>query len=250
MPPPIVSPSKDVWATLPGEIRNRIYELLIPTDINIDIKKRKRRPNTSTYWSRVEGWIPPTDKRARWTEPALLRVNKQIRAEAGGLYYSNNHFTLWARSEELHKALDFLLCKSRDDGVDITVSFTVKMVSACWSEIEHWLQLALIAWHAAGDEAGIDLDRAVDSSRARSVFAVEPLRHVVGLGVRVRRRGGEWDWLKADFIDWARTALAILCKGDRRRRHFAGGIDKMLTDAFGDDAVREISSHGAVWYGR
>ena len=60
----------DLIHTLPGEVRNRIYELAIGSDQEICI----RRP------------------RLRFaTEPPLLRVSKAIRREAGEIYVSTKH---------------------------------------------------------------------------------------------------------------------------------------------------------------
>ncbi|KAK4956605.1 hypothetical protein LTR10_006132 [Elasticomyces elasticus] len=64
--------SSDHFTKLPPELRNRVYELVIP---------------------RGERILGP------WTEPSILRVSKQIRKETSPIYYKHNEFTQRVRFE-------------------------------------------------------------------------------------------------------------------------------------------------------
>lgn len=63
-------------ATLPPELRNRIYELVI-------INAKPIRVSSTHHHGRTKTWKPP----------GLLRTCRQIAAEATAAYYSRNTFT-------------------------------------------------------------------------------------------------------------------------------------------------------------
>jgi hypothetical protein len=74
--------SPNLLFKLPPELRNRIYELVLP-----------RRPPLQPVYYYAEA-------RLQWKEPPLIRTSKQIRHEALPMFYAVNEFTLLA-SENL-----------------------------------------------------------------------------------------------------------------------------------------------------
>lgn len=76
----------DLWKMLPAEMKNQIYYLVL-------VKKKKKK----------EFYI--TDKKAPPAEPSLLMVSKQIREEAGSIWYYEHKFTFKIKRNDASKYL-------------------------------------------------------------------------------------------------------------------------------------------------
>jgi len=74
--------------SLPGEIRNKIYEelLVLPQPVTIDI--------ATDSWHDLHGVLPAVKLDTSGLCLALLHVSKRVYSEASFLFYSENHFTL------------------------------------------------------------------------------------------------------------------------------------------------------------
>jgi hypothetical protein len=80
---------------LSAELRNGIYGLILPGGLGWKIVvSQATEPNT---------------------EPALLQVNKQIRAEAGSLYYGSNIFEVNVKADSIYVLMDWAASLSRTD---------------------------------------------------------------------------------------------------------------------------------------
>lgn len=208
---------------LPGELRNRIYELVFPSGEGIKIRERRRERRRSSPGERA--------KRLRWREPGLLSASRQIRAECFALYYGRNHFTILAKANELDKALNFLLQKSIADDEDdreINVSYVLRLVNASWWDMPQWLKLATIAWHTGGDFDCEGWNSAVAVYSEAGDHVDLALQDVMRLGYRARLRGQEWEELREDFVNWAATVCTIFRKVHRSR---SDGIAQSIREA-------------------
>lgn len=182
---------------LPGELRNRIYELVLGKDQKIAIRDRRTRHHHKNE-------VGLRQKNIRWREPGVLSVSKQIRAECIRLYYDGNHFEIYAASDELAEVLRFLRHKSAVDTV--AVSFSIRVLDASWGCIPEWLQLAKIAYLMDMRKPNVVDARPYDDSKAAIACA---LQYVAKLGIKARDRGLIWEDLKSDFVDWTEGALAM-----------------------------------------
>ncbi|OCK94777.1 uncharacterized protein K441DRAFT_659674 [Cenococcum geophilum 1.58] len=74
--------------SLPGEIRNKIYEelLVLPQPVIIDI--------ATDFWHDLHGVLPAVKLDTSGLCLALLHVSKRVYSEASSLFYSENRFTL------------------------------------------------------------------------------------------------------------------------------------------------------------
>jgi hypothetical protein len=80
---------------LSAELRNGIYGLILPGGIGWKILvSQDTEPNT---------------------EPALLQVNKQIRAEAASLYYGSNIFEVTVKADSIYVLADWAASLTRTD---------------------------------------------------------------------------------------------------------------------------------------
>lgn len=225
-------PSENLIMKLPSELRNRIYELALPLHKTVKIHARRK---ASYKYSRDRLIRCP---KLRWREPALLFVSKQIRPECQGLYYSNNHFEIVARSAELEEVLDFLLLKSPEDEDaegDITLSYRVIMWCPRWRDFKHWLKLAAIAWHTGSDEWN-QPEQLLSATGAgwwaeQYSRVLQGMRDVVALGLKAKRRGLEWEDLMEHFVDWAASAINV----SSRVRHPTVEMAEVMKDVFGRD---------------
>lgn len=165
---------------LPGELRNRIYELVLLTNQTIEIRTRSMPPDLRHSRS---VHINDPGKTVSWEKPGLLRVSEQIRAESCSIYYGNNDFTIFTRSGELCNVLDFLLCKSADDGADITLSHGILTMGFDWWGMDSWVYFALIAWYTPGS-AGSKGRRIVKGSWPAWASRIDKaVQDVVQLGI-------------------------------------------------------------------
>lgn len=191
-------PKEDLMMKLPGELRNRIYELVLPKDEAIEIRKRKGRSmEAPVCYSRYS-----RGRKSCWHEPDIMAVSSQIRTECLRLYYDNNTFEIFARSHELHLVLDFLLLKSTEDC--IALKFKIRIVGSEWRNMQDWLELASIAYYT-DKEYSDKIDVAVCNFHLR-----EAVRQVVRLGFRARDRGMDWEELKMEFDEWVMGTTTLL----------------------------------------
>ena len=193
---------------LPGELRNQIYELVLPVDTVIEIRSRRKPSN------RCQMVIEPA-KMLRWAEPALLQVSRQIRAECVGLYYGDNHFKLFARSKELQQVLDFLLLKSAGEATNINLSFNIHMVDVAWTDMKYWLPMAKIAYYKGGDVHNALDGRIARANWARSSYIDGAIQEVIKLGLKAKRRGLDLVDVRDDFADWAASMIRAFGSGRR-----------------------------------
>jgi hypothetical protein len=128
----------DLFMQLSRETRNSIYELsLLFLPINI---RQKRFRSTS-------------GKTEKWTEPALLKVNKTIRGEASTLYYANNPVRICTTTAEIPRACDWLAALVLRCGARPFHDFAFDVRSPRWEDIDAFASLARLQF-TTGIELG------------------------------------------------------------------------------------------------
>lgn len=162
----IAPPGRCTLPGLPSELRNRIWELVLPLDSTITVCGSLTRPRT----------LPP---RGRKSLPPLLRVNNQIRRETLGMLFGSNTFVLqvgvlphrYDRSRGWIQAVGSNLTMVRTIYVDTAVLYeidlaekTVTLVSGSSLATPRALSVdsednAEVAWAAAVVSRGKNTDR-------------------------------------------------------------------------------------------
>lgn len=86
--------------TMPAELRNRIYELVLSADKGIECPDGTHMieiasPSDEDSWT-DEGWQPAYFSTKGWcTQPPLTRVSRQVRAETLPVYLGVNIFVIY-----------------------------------------------------------------------------------------------------------------------------------------------------------
>ncbi|KAK5718353.1 hypothetical protein LTR15_008080 [Elasticomyces elasticus] len=186
-------PGTDHFTKLPAELRNRVYELVIP---------------------RGERILGP------WTEPSILRVSKQIRKETSPIYYKHNEFTQKVRFEvfdtgkrvhgepggRFKAAVRKLASIVKICGVHPFSKFRFQFTGEVTRYIAH--VLPLLELMRSGFEPEDEIDEAAEEQTYTSFFItggladpgdIAPFERAVRLGRRAREQGWEEEKLKERF---------------------------------------------------
>ena len=191
---------------LPAELRNDIYEEILPIQEVIHIRGHAHRNvEVEGSWN-ARGYL--------WREPQLLRVSKQIRREVSSLYYGQNYFTVCLHDGEIDKAVQWVRHNEAMRNLDVDFNFKFTFTSASWALVESWYPLVALAYELDWDFADAAEERHYFSNEFfdlafRGSKFQEALEHVVTMGVRARQRGTPLEILMEDCDAWARTTLAI-----------------------------------------
>lgn len=221
---------------LPGELRNRIYELVLPSNATINFRLRNKKSREQ----RANIAVPHRLKKSH--EPALLRVSKAIRGETMKLYYQLNEFAFIAYSNECKRIYEFLRAKSAGRHGSITIRWNIYVIGPNLSDIAHWLALAKAIFRtSAAYTRDSNVRNAWCKGQGYSVGAVS-LVEVQKLARKARDRGLRKRHLVRDFLDWAAVKLNMSpkLKGSASGRH----IVNRLAGSTGDrDIVREYQGN-------
>ncbi|KAK3710825.1 hypothetical protein LTR37_010049 [Vermiconidia calcicola] len=217
---------KDLMMKLPGELRNKIYHLVLPTDRHIYVRAYKCK-----RYSDEEKISKP---QRRWREPGILTTSKQIRREAGSIYYLDNYFTICVRTEEIERACMWHYWTSEMCGWEGNIDFSLYIHSPKWEDMGSWSVLAKVAYesenelYAYTDRHGRTiLDRSVVVGGSWSGKKTDALREMAIMGLKARDRGTSYECLEEDFWDWVVSKASALRLG--RNDH----VLRMLEDDSG-----------------
>ncbi|KAK5733674.1 hypothetical protein LTR17_009527 [Elasticomyces elasticus] len=183
--------SEASFRKLPGELRNRIYELVFQDHHDrIQVRYRKRA------WNMNHFELSDSKKSLRWKEPALLKAAKWIRAEVKLWYYGSKSISI------VEKWLGHV---------------TFHLSSGRWDKVHTWLPLAqLFCDHDFGftiEELENEGDDRYHYYAGRSGqfggthrHIAHAMRQVIELGVRARDEKWRNDYLEIMFEEWAEKA--------------------------------------------
>ena len=129
---------------LPAELRNRIYDYALPQGQDLMIQARRLKPVQMYLRSRqnqssndIERYLKDLKDSYEilLDEPALLRVNRQVRNEATAMYYKRTTF-IASGQHVLHGWLHHLGPERRD------------LVHSCVLDVDCWHDSIGLAWTA------------------------------------------------------------------------------------------------------
>lgn len=154
-------------------------------------------------------------KARRWHEPSLLRVSKQIRKEAGSVYYGENTFEIWLNTGMIEKVCGWIYkkyemaaCnKEMEESFDVYLRFT----KATWGSMRSWYEIAKLFYELDNVQGLYDLKYARSSCEAQVSDPVRgKLQEMAMLGVKAKRRGLNHEDLAIDFEEWLRSTIASM----------------------------------------
>ncbi|KAK5680213.1 hypothetical protein LTS10_007140 [Elasticomyces elasticus] len=202
-------PSQDLFRKLPGELRNRIYELVFTPN-----KFRRSRPNSqppkeltvvryrrSIHWSLERTYYP------KWNEPGLLRAAKWIRQEAKLLYYRSARIAISVKSDEVGEVCAWLRAITAGDVDKSLRHVKIHLRSVKIDDIHSWLPLAQLfsdydmghtpnAWGwGRGVERFVTYGVATDQAQ-------KAMEAVTAMGVQARTQNWGHEYLQIIFEDW------------------------------------------------
>ena len=216
--------NKTTFFSLPGELRNEIYRLVLTERGVVHIRPRRRRHLYKDFCLDRHQVVP-------WREPGILRAAKMIRQEASAMYFKSNDFNISMNLADMDKATAWLQIIIRRCGNDPFQHLGFYMTKSFWEELENALPLAKLYV-----ENELTL-RPLPLPTLPSLFHMEdPLREVfpraleevIDLGKRAGEEGWSEDWLDVEFGTWLDEKLsevvprkAKVAKRGRRRRERA-----------------------------
>lgn len=192
----------DRFSVLPGELRNAIYELVIPIKTHVEVRAR----STERDRFRVTTGFKRKANGARqhcWFEPSILRVSKQIRTECKSIYYHSNTFKIYARPSEFQNTLDFLEQKSSIASATITIDCVVRVVQVEWKDLPEWWYLALIAYSTGLRADDSDIVQIEVMGFNRNKIAGFAMLELWTLSRKAVMRQLDFKDFEEDFIEWA-----------------------------------------------
>ncbi|KAK5680212.1 hypothetical protein LTS10_007139 [Elasticomyces elasticus] len=208
-----------LWAKLPGEIRNQIYELMSASSASDPI---------DSICVRMESM---SNLCHRWEEPGLLKTAKWIRREGRQIYFESSiHIAL--TTSEIDAACDWLrtVAPINREGQRLLGPVTLWLKGGDWNDIDSWMALASLVRdhefkptqevrklqrdHAVFSKYHVEL--VLDNDNQHRIYAA--LREVVAGGMRARREAWSSDELQAAYSTWTETIL----RGGKRTRSQRG----------------------------
>ncbi|KAI7468603.1 hypothetical protein KC357_g6719 [Hortaea werneckii] len=152
---------RDLFTTLPAELRNEIYELTLVEEkiIVVGSTKVQRPPlipdrdrddisqvaNARLAKLRGGAFSEKGNSALRllpWTEPGLLQVCRGVREEASRMYYGSNKFVAKAKMIDLAKLGTWLKTLGRRCGPQPLAEFRISVTSASWLGLHNAMDLA------------------------------------------------------------------------------------------------------------
>lgn len=129
------APGDDLFNKLPGELRNKIYDLVLLEEDIIAVRFGRWRPGTTKRHTHI-----------RWKEPGVLRASKWIRNEAKAVYYRGNIFEVKTRTNQIQEACDWIHSAIQGcEGVDRYFNLgTLHVSKSNWEDIHLWISLAKV----------------------------------------------------------------------------------------------------------
>ncbi|KAI6797721.1 hypothetical protein KC361_g3739 [Hortaea werneckii] len=250
---------RDLFTTLPAELRNKIYELtLVEEKIFVVGSVKSQRPpycledlspvaNTRLtklrrgYFQRRRFSREDTHalRILPWTEPGLLQVCHSVREEASKMYYGSNKFVAKASLIDFAKLGAWLKTLGRRCGPEPLSKFRISVTSASWLGLHNAMDLA-----KAIHSSGIRL-QPLDSPFWANSWSLEgsnrvvqlyheyqkhmegPLNEALGLCQQANSQGRSKSWLTRRLNVWLHGHLRTY----RVRRALKG----MDVSAFEDD---------------
>lgn len=225
---------RDLFSTLPAELRNEIYRHLL---IGAAIEIRKHRLS--------KGLDAKLNKPKIWREPPILRASKYIRAEAIALYYASNPTTIYLSPPDFPRACDWIasIARACDGESRVFKSFQFRVTNPRWEELTPLYSLAHL-YHA---HRNLELHsfpqpfvknrnsrlhppdyRHPSTQRKESIFCIAPetcvyfqdaLEEVVALGRQAREQGWTETQLTLKLNAWkAEKSTSPHFRGLRRAR--------------------------------
>ncbi|KAF7194813.1 hypothetical protein HII31_03834 [Pseudocercospora fuligena] len=127
---------KQYFLEMPAELRNEIYRMVLPTQTVRWFDPS--RPHKDPINVRRED-------RIRFSEPAVLQVNRQMREEAWSIYYKQNQFifNMWAM--DARTLVKWCQVSPRRSMANIVLSFDGRYVEM-WTYARQWWWPALLFW--------------------------------------------------------------------------------------------------------
>ncbi|KAK4495778.1 hypothetical protein PRZ48_013046 [Zasmidium cellare] len=211
----------DLFTSLPAELRNRVYALIVPTGRSFEMS---------------EG---PLEKKKGRTKPkpkslakvALLRVSKQVRVEASCVFYGNNRFrmdaALTSRQFATHVEVCRNIVKTCGPRPFYRLVFDLNDVrTELFKEIEHLLPLLELMRDLQFEPdqkctPGVPLeadDKASSIDSGSSVFkGVRYVigRHVLGRAIVLGRRARDERWTESELQEKFTKFIEFAAKGNQ-----------------------------------
>ena len=180
-----------------------------------------------------------------WREPGLLSASRQIRKEAAGIYYGDNHFALSTSIPNSGKACEWLASRVRLVGAWPFESSIVQLVGNTplsdevssnlyvrISRFERWSVSSLFSlaklvydtqlrealrdpvngckfWYACFGIRSVLYNGAGVGAKYNSPQLQTTLSEVIRLALNARLRQQPYAWLEQDFHEWAMSHLAF-----------------------------------------
>ncbi|KAK3710824.1 hypothetical protein LTR37_010048 [Vermiconidia calcicola] len=204
---------------LPGELRNEVYNLVLSGPERTFV-----HPSGRPMYIRNRIMEVHEGAAARWREPALLKVCKQVRSEAMAIHYSTRFFDIIASPDEFRSAYLWLKWVSEqcDEKTQLTVKIWVH--NPRWEGLLSWKWLAKIA-----SKHDLSFDRFAEiSNPARPGVAqawlsntfnvTAALEEVVGLGQKAAKQESPDDYLESAFKDWKSSKANFVATARSRAR--------------------------------
>lgn len=225
---------EDLLTKLPGEIRNKIYNLvLLPIKYPFNKDSYHGRHHGSPFSPLMKDWgslrllsaplvsMEKTMPKGRrdvtttiWREPGLLQVSKQIRSETKPLYYFGHLFSFHVRSDEFDRVYSWLSNLSQQLNGKWP-EFELEVLNPNWSHMDQWLPLAKLAHESSfvkNAEGSVTEDTVWDNvSTKRDGFVRFALHDVVKLGAKAKVEGKTPKEMKVDFRRWVDTEGKRAC---------------------------------------
>ncbi|GAB1738570.1 hypothetical protein NU219Hw_g3374t1 [Hortaea werneckii] len=263
---------KDLFATLPAELRNEIYKLTLIEEklFVIGSVKKYRNPLNRQNHAPVDDLSQVANAHfARkkhtshashinpWVEPALLQVSRSIRDEASKMYYGSNSFIARTKLVDFAKLGAWLETLCRRCGRQPLHAFRISVIDVTWLGLYNAVDLC-----KAVATSGIELKPLTSplwrSTRARIIgvdplvqlnrrwhYSIErPLNEAMSI-VRIAKAGSRTEeWLDRKLMWWLREKYS---RHDALKSLGKMGIDPFFGGKFvGIDVLRQRDVNRAV----
>ena len=207
-----------MWDTLPAEIKNDIYDLVLlpadPLDAAAEVFVGSHYRTTCSYrynYTRAK----------KWRQPPLFLVSKTIREEAMSVYFHGNKFYISSRMTDVSKGIDWITRYVTPRSGDLQVSLARITISS-WAPMRtmpNWLPIAKFIFEAKTVTFDKFLKGTLDMSEAceeetddwcMTVCVGSAFEQVVKLTAKAKYRQVGSAWFEEDLKDWTSTVLGIV----------------------------------------
>ncbi|KAI7087257.1 hypothetical protein KC356_g4338 [Hortaea werneckii] len=224
---------RDLFITLPAELRNEIYELtLVEEKILVVGSVKSHRPSQFpdhdsdlTKVANVRFAKPRKSatsyekgnlalRLAPWNEPGILQVCRRVREEASKMYYGSNRFVARARLIDFGKLGAWLKTLGRRCGPQPLLGLRISVISASWLGLRSAMDLAR-AIHSTGivlqpldsqfwasGWAPTESNRVIQLYKTTQYRIEEPLNEAPNLSHQANIEGRSKSWLSRRLRKW------------------------------------------------